>query len=110
MVRVCSSVAGSVGAAARAIAIESCACSAGWKTAATHDVITWQAPWSDGAQPLPVAPPWQDSDSPGMGMPECPVSATVAVSAHGDGLATSESWTTRIPITSAPKRRMESMG
>ena len=42
-------------------------------------------------------------------MPACPVSATVALSAHGDVPAASESWSTRIPITRAPIRRKESM-
>lgn len=104
-----SSVAGSVGAAARATATVRSDCAAICRTAATQDSIAWHAPWSDGAQSVPAPPVDQDSDSAGIGMPAWAASASGAVSAHGEAPATSESWSTRRAIARAPKRRMEAM-
>ncbi|MEX1187085.1 MAG: hypothetical protein WEA80_10890 [Gemmatimonadaceae bacterium] len=88
----------------------SCDCIAGWNTATMHDITAWQAPWSDGAQSVPGASPEQDSDSAGIDIPACAVSAMAVGSSHADSPAASESWSTSTLMTSAPNRRMESMG
>lgn len=107
--RVWNSVAGSVGDPARATEIVSGDCIAGLKTAVMHDITAWQAPWSAGAQSVLAASLEHDSDSAGIGIPACAVSAMAVGSSHADSPAASESWSTRIPMASAPRRRMESM-